>query len=880
MYIRLTLPTGSHLNLDIIKNTYQFTEVLYNELKPVDNSVKCSVPFSVELSNAIQSYINNDIGAVLYDDNSTPLFTGYLRKSATLSKATKNGVISIELVPATYIINSEYGSNNSYTAVKIKAVIEHLLQSKNVNVTVLNCPDITVQVVKLESASNVLTVITDLLFEYGYVFTFNADGNFECVKLFNTMPNLITQKFADASGENPNMFGSYQQTVKERQYYSVTASFNELSYKTGQVIYYDESSKEVESGSYLFGNPNGEYLDYDCDGVQGVEYIDNASIQIVASGQYTKTFTNYNTKGHLVLKNTSSSKINVTKIKVTGDGYFITSSSSSKAAEGKKQRNISLKYVFTKNQAENLVQNVNNYYRYSSKTLQLKSKTDYDLGSYCTVTAEGSGTYTARIIKKVYTLTSDLIQYELESVTEFTPATVVTESVHTSFTYPAESVGTPIPCLNLSTVHYNADSIINIRCVISDGSNSRDYPSIITVYDSEGNNVYTSINPEISYSFTASAEKSFYKVTMTSVDGIFHDEQKIVNTSENLLILTNEYQNFESDGIGFSTSVKCFYDGVEKSAEITSVICPSTFSYQTSNNSVYVEPKGDVKTDGTIKINAKAIVEDPVVIGSSDFVIGSSDFVIGRVHYESAELLFKYGNFDVSCLRPSIDQRIDDVVDDIGTGLLPVYTGRYIGSFTSVAVIPTTSFFNDFFLWSGATTQDLTQGELYYWDGSSWARDTDTEHMSAAMTDMLNIVDSLPSDSMVKLFVDRLCASSVFVSSLFTKLITLQSPGLIKSSNYDAQAQTGFQIGSDGHAVFNDVEVRGSGSFSGEVNATSGTFDQGTFTNGTFTGTIHANDGDFAGTVTLKSGKSLRFADGSNITNISVSGTTMEITIS
>ncbi|HNV49276.1 MAG TPA: hypothetical protein PKJ16_19715, partial [Spirochaetota bacterium] len=63
-----------------------------------------------------------------------------------------------------------------------------------------------------------------------------------------------------------------------------------------------------------------------------------------------------------------------------------------------------------------------------------------------------------------------------------------------------------------------------------------------------------------------------------------------------------------------------------------------------------------------------------------------------------------------------------------------------------------------------------------------------------------------------------LAAQTAFIESLFAKQITIQTGGLIKSSNYSA-GTAGFQVEADGSAEFNDVTVRGA--FEGTVDATS-----------------------------------------------------------
>jgi hypothetical protein len=58
------------------------------------------------------------------------------------------------------------------------------------------------------------------------------------------------------------------------------------------------------------------------------------------------------------------------------------------------------------------------------------------------------------------------------------------------------------------------------------------------------------------------------------------------------------------------------------------------------------------------------------------------------------------------------------------------------------------------------------------------------------------------------LFCSNFFANSASITALQTKTITLTTSGVIKSANY-VSATTGFQVGYDGTAEFNDVTVRG-----------------------------------------------------------------------
>jgi len=434
MFLRLSLPNGNTIDSDIVRSGYQHTQVYYNEIKPADDSIKLQVPFNVSISNAIKSFTNENVPAVVYDDNSQPVFTGYLRKESTMIKTVLNDDISIELVPPSITLDKKYGDIKTFINKTVSYIVTTVLSDINSNVSIDSFPVKTISFAKIEESTNVLTFIKNLLFECGYAYTFTNTGRMKAIPLFNQKPDVITQVFTD--GDSGNMYGSFTQKSKERKYDSVTANFNELVYKENQTIFDDTSSRQIAAGEYLFDNSSGEYLTYDCDGVQSVLHIESASIAINKDINATQeSFTNYYTKGLLCVRNTSTTQtVNVSRIKVTGSGYFVKATSQSKASYGNKSSEIELKYTFDRQTAEELVKNICNYYRYSGISLTLMSYADFEPGTFCKVQSEGAGTYYCRIIKKTSTLSSDMYKYELESVLDYEPATGSTDTDHTSNT--------------------------------------------------------------------------------------------------------------------------------------------------------------------------------------------------------------------------------------------------------------------------------------------------------------------------------------------------------------------------------------------------------------------------------------------------------------
>lgn len=136
---------------------------------------------------------------------------------------------------------------------------------------------------------------------------------------------------------------------------------------------------------------------------------------------------------------------------------------------------------------------------------------------------------------------------------------------------------------------------------------------------------------------------------------------------------------------------------------------------------------------------------------------------------------------------------------------------------------------------SGDTYLDTTEMVLKEYYGTSWVSVpyTTSERYTVAINDI--IASATSSQELMKIanaWVANLVAGTILANQLMAKHLTVQDGGYIQSQNYRAGA-SGWRIGSDGRAEFED------GVFRGEVNATSGVFENITVINGsTFRGDI------------------------------------------
>lgn len=136
---------------------------------------------------------------------------------------------------------------------------------------------------------------------------------------------------------------------------------------------------------------------------------------------------------------------------------------------------------------------------------------------------------------------------------------------------------------------------------------------------------------------------------------------------------------------------------------------------------------------------------------------------------------------------------------------------------------------------------------MYIWNGNSWQSTTSVDYISSASDDLCGLTVASISIPGYTVFM------SALIKSLFTKYITLLSPGYIQSSNF-ASGSTGFKIGYDGNAEFNNLTARGT------IYGTSGRFSAGiglpveTPYNSTAGGYLYFGGGVNGGLTTFSSG--------------------------
>lgn len=416
MIARFYFTSGTYTDSDIIKASYNLTECFYNELSPADNSLKFNVPFSVVMANALKLHVNDKVRVEIIDGADT-LFTGYVRQKVGFSKSVRNESISIEVVSPSFLLNKKSSASYVLTGQSVDTCLRGVLAQAGWTDIDPELPEIedTIPVFLVNEGDNYREVITELLFEYGYTFDFDAYGYFVLYPLFESVPDVLPEL---SDGDTGNLFTSVSIQANERRYDGIAASWRDCV--SGSELIFQDLSEHV-AGDQIFDG--AWYASYSAP--KDIIYISSVTSDITKTpSNMSATVENEGLRAKITFSSASNPR--VTKIALTGSGYFSTASNVTKVTDGENLKNHTIKYCFDGEKIEALCQKVRDYYKFSGMTVQFTTDEELALGSFVSVYAEGQGTIVARITRRMKSLVG-MTQYEAESVTTYTPSEATTE---------------------------------------------------------------------------------------------------------------------------------------------------------------------------------------------------------------------------------------------------------------------------------------------------------------------------------------------------------------------------------------------------------------------------------------------------------------------
>lgn len=426
------------ITTDFVTTDFSREEVYYNNLNQADNNATVTIPYDSEIQNFINAYADDNIKAQIIDGTDY-VFTGYVRKNFSFSKKQSNQPLKLELVSPSFLLDTTVDQDFVLTGTSLGIAVSSLLSFADFTTSVeLNNE---IGLFQIEEGANVKDALTELLFEYGYCYDFDAEGNFVLYPLFNN-PKRNSEVFQNFDGTN--CINEIKVNKKEQSNDSSKVLWDTIKYVEHGLIFADTTNGDAEKYSCSIELPaktylgdiedtTSYYITYDCaDGE--VRYCKNGELVLESSNNsgLLYSYTNHGTKGELSVYNNTNKPITITKIVVYGNVYVTSCNNETATTIGKKVKELNAPYIHSKADAENLVKNYDNWLKYADYTVSLKSYTDYALGTFVKISEQGLGTVYGRIIKKKYYLDLKPIDYTIEAISEYEPAPVVSKSTKKS----------------------------------------------------------------------------------------------------------------------------------------------------------------------------------------------------------------------------------------------------------------------------------------------------------------------------------------------------------------------------------------------------------------------------------------------------------------
>ena len=425
MYILTLENKDNHsVNTDFIVSSFNQKEVLHQSLKQADDSIKLSVPFSADIWNFINA--NKLIKAKITKDGAS-YFTGYVRPDFDYSKIQRFQPIQLELVNATYITSFyEIESAVSYKDTTLGAIVYNLLERAEIMGQDTSFLDEPIIFDIIEEGTTVKDALSQILFEYGYFWDFDKNGEFTVQKIYNK--NVTSSVILDGT----NILEKVQVSKKEQEFDRVELEYDHYEKFDNILIFQDNTggSSVVRKGCFIELGP-GKYLGqiegetsyditYDSDKGE-VIWVDNASLSIASNNRnkVQSTFINKNTKGNLSVYNSDLYKSSfILLLEVYGTAYVKTIESATiKVGQDGKNKSIKSKHIHSKAAAENFAKMYYDWGKSCDYVISLQSKLNLDVGTI--VEVDTAGKIIGRVLEKNTKLDGKPYTYKIEAIKEY-----------------------------------------------------------------------------------------------------------------------------------------------------------------------------------------------------------------------------------------------------------------------------------------------------------------------------------------------------------------------------------------------------------------------------------------------------------------------------
>lgn len=416
----------------LIKDSISISSTLMKDLRP--SSSRCSLRVSRDYPNIEQIIGYNDTIKATLKDGDSYIFTGYLSSKFNY-RVTEHGSQVVDFTiedigtRALEVMFSPSGGSGKLVNGKSDVIISSILNTAGIT-EATNSVKPSIDIVKnIEAGTTCKDVLDSIMFECGYVYTFNEMGQFVSKPISTTSTPVKTIDKANLYSNGGDAISVSKSAI---QYKQSRIKYETLATKNNTLIYQDISGRDeghpyanIElQGGYAYpsqltvdDHTTEELTSYteatDLDQGFKIYYIDNVQGYMI----WTRgSNISYNieksapTQLSVLIKNEGASATRITRLDAKADVCYVKSTDvivSGDTDVDEKIFEYECSYIHDKTNASRLANLISQYYTNSNINYSFYTDEDIELGSVIQLTDNVHSGLNASVIVTSKSITKD-----------------------------------------------------------------------------------------------------------------------------------------------------------------------------------------------------------------------------------------------------------------------------------------------------------------------------------------------------------------------------------------------------------------------------------------------------------------------------------------
>ncbi len=415
-------------------------------LQHEEQTCKMTAVFDADLLSLLMNHA--DLQACV-SDGETSLFTGFVDNNTDF---TDNGepepadIINITIRDRTRLFDITTESEVAQIGKTLSQIVSVICQNCNVTNAAVFSDNPQVAAFVLDKDKKYLDALNTLLFQYGYTWFFNEDGEFEVLKI--NLQN-VTESITDS-----DLFTRLNISKTRKNYNAVKVTYGTLTKKGNEQVFFTGNGLGGDNKVVPFTIRPGQYYPYESDPAQ--EQREGKVFQNFESG-YAEEYTTYSgekkfrratnqtliyTENHNVVEdwegsivinrteygarsaavrllNIGTEDAELKQFAIRADAYYRSSNNSVTVGSGKKEYSYEAEHIYDDTAASNLATLLSKLYTDTCIKFSGKIRRNIKPGTICSIDTGLSGiTCNALVINSQYDPENDLHTITLNSISE------------------------------------------------------------------------------------------------------------------------------------------------------------------------------------------------------------------------------------------------------------------------------------------------------------------------------------------------------------------------------------------------------------------------------------------------------------------------------